>query len=233
MTSISAKVTGTQITLQVNGPLTCGMVGLPIEFAFDETWDGLKKTAVFRSSGLTKDRLNIEKYADQMIAKCKEVSTDFSKIQPGEVVWMSGHIGVYVGDGLAVEATHRWKDGVQRTAVHNIGTIPGYNGRKWTKHGKLPWINYEDVPKLDTTSTGAVKVDPAAKYTRSYVGTYQVKSAIGLKLRTGASTSKKILETMPNGSTVKCYGYHTGSWLFVVSESGKQGFCHKSLLKKV
>ena len=62
MTSISAKVTGTQITLQVNGPLTCGMVGLPIEFTFDETWDGLKKTAVFRASGLTKDRLNIEKH---------------------------------------------------------------------------------------------------------------------------------------------------------------------------
>ena len=170
--------------------------------------------------------------ADQMIARCKDVSTDFSQIQPGEVVWMSGHIGVYIGDGLAVEATHRWKDGVQRTAVHNIGTIPGYNGRKWTKHGKLPWINYEDVPKLDTTSTGAVKVDPAATFTKSFTGTYRVNSVIGLKLRAGASTSKKILETMPNGSTVKCYGYHTGSWLFVVSASGKQGFCHKSLLKK-
>ena len=41
-----------------------------------------------------------------------------------------------------------------------------------------------------------------------------------------------ILETMENGSTVTCYGYHTGSWLYVVSASGKQGFCHKSLLKK-
>ena len=81
--------------------------------------------------------------ADQMIKKCKDVSTDFSNIQAGEAVWMEGHIGVYIGGGLAVECTPKWKDGVQITAVHNIGTKSGYNGRKWTKHGKLPYITYE------------------------------------------------------------------------------------------
>jgi hypothetical protein len=78
-----------------------------------------------------------------MINVCKDVSTDFSRIQPGEVVWIPGHIGVYIGDGLAVEATPAWKDGVQITAVHNIGKKSGYNGRSWTKHGKLPYIAYE------------------------------------------------------------------------------------------
>ena len=43
--------------------------------------------------------------ADSMIKACKEISTDFSKIEIGEAVWMEGHIGVYVGDGLAVECT--------------------------------------------------------------------------------------------------------------------------------
>ena len=56
---------------------------------------------------------------------------------------MPGHIGVYIGDGLAVEATPAWKDGVQITAVYNIGKKSGYNGRSWTKHGKLPYIAYE------------------------------------------------------------------------------------------
>lgn len=171
--------------------------------------------------------------ADQMIARCKDVSTDFSKILVGEVVWIDGHIGVYVGDGLAVECTHRWKDGVQLTAVHNIGKIPGFEGRKWTKHGKLPWISYEDVSYSGTNAPGTIKIDPAADYTKSYTGTYKVNSVIGLKLRAGASTSKKILETMKNGSTVRCYGYHTGSWLYVVSESGLAGFCHKSLLRRI
>lgn len=81
--------------------------------------------------------------ADSMIKMCKEVSEDFSAISVGEAVWIPGHIGIYVGDGMAVECTHRWYDGVQLTAVHNLGGIPGMNGRSWQKHGKLPWIAYD------------------------------------------------------------------------------------------
>lgn len=81
--------------------------------------------------------------ADSMMKVCKEVSEDFSAIAVGEAVWIPGHIGIYVGDGMAVECTHRWFDGVQLTAVHNIAPIPGMNGRSWQKHGKLPWISYD------------------------------------------------------------------------------------------
>lgn len=80
---------------------------------------------------------------DGMISACKEVNTDFKKIAVGEVVWNPGHIGVYIGGGLVAECTPAWKDGVQITAVHNIGKKDGYNGRTWTKHGKLPWVAYE------------------------------------------------------------------------------------------
>ena len=82
-----------------------------------------------------------------MINACKNVTTDFTKIEVGEVVWIKGHIGVYIGDGLAVECTPKWKDGVQITAVHNVGRKSGYNGRNWTKHGKLPYITYVEPPK--------------------------------------------------------------------------------------
>ena len=80
--------------------------------------------------------------ADTMISKCSNVSTDFSNIEIGEAVWIKGHIGVYIGDGLAVECIAKWDDGVQITAVSNIGKKSGYNSRKWTKHGKLPYIEY-------------------------------------------------------------------------------------------
>lgn len=80
--------------------------------------------------------------ADSIMAACEDFSTNFSNILPGEVVWKPGHIGIYIGDGLAVECTYRWEDGVQVTAVENINTKPGYNGRTWTRHGKLPWIAY-------------------------------------------------------------------------------------------
>lgn len=82
--------------------------------------------------------------ADGMISICSDVSTDFSGIVPGAAVWMSGHIGVYVGDGLAVECTPSWKNGVQITAVANIGKKSGYNARTWKKWGKIPYVTYEE-----------------------------------------------------------------------------------------
>lgn len=80
--------------------------------------------------------------ADTMARSCEGLSTDFSTIQPGEAVWTDGHIGIYIGNGLAVEATPKWADRVQITAVLNIGAKPGYNGRRWKKHGRLPYITY-------------------------------------------------------------------------------------------
>ncbi len=85
----------------------------------------------------------------RMIELCRQVSTDFYRVEPGEMLWMKGHMGIYVGDGLAVECTPAWKDGVQITAVHNMGKKDGYKGRTWTKHGKLPWIRYSDAYKLN------------------------------------------------------------------------------------
>lgn len=87
-----------------------------------------------------------------MIAKCSDVSTDFSNIIPGEMLWLDGHAGIYIGNGLAIECTPKWADGVQKTAVSNIGTKKGYNSRKWTKHGKLPWIDYSAVIPQPTPS---------------------------------------------------------------------------------
>lgn len=83
---------------------------------------------------------------DSMMNKCKNISTDFSSIMVGEAVGIEGHIGVYVGDGLVIECTPKWDDGVQYTACLNIGSVSGYNGRKWTRHGKLPYVTYEGDP---------------------------------------------------------------------------------------
>ena len=80
--------------------------------------------------------------ADTIMNYCTDVSKDFSNIQIGEVVHMLGHIGIYIGDGLAVECTPIWKDGVQITAVGNVGAKNGYNKRTWTNHGKLNFIEY-------------------------------------------------------------------------------------------
>lgn len=79
---------------------------------------------------------------EQIIGVCSDVSTDFGKIAVGELLWMKGHVGIYIGDGLCVECTPAWMNRVQITAVHNIGRKSGYNGRIWSKHGKLPYVAY-------------------------------------------------------------------------------------------
>jgi len=88
--------------------------------------------------------------ADQMITKCKDVSTDFSKISVGELLWMSGHVGIYIGNGQAVECTPSWKNGVQITSVLNI---KAGSGHKWTKHGKLPYVTYDSKTETATPNT--------------------------------------------------------------------------------
>lgn len=101
-------------------------------------WNGDKSKphggAVYKSNGVP----DIDEY--NMINQCSEISFDFSNITVGEAVWMPGHIGVYIGDGLVVEASPAWKDGVQITACNCSKN--GYNRRDWVKHGKLPYIDY-------------------------------------------------------------------------------------------
>lgn len=66
--------------------------------------------------------------ADSMIKVCSGVSTNFSSIVPGEAVWMEGHIGVYVGDGLASNAlrngTTRFRSPLSATSVRSPATTP-------------------------------------------------------------------------------------------------------------
>lgn len=153
--------------------------------------------------------------ADNMITKCSGISTDFSKIVPGEAVWMPGHIGVYIGDGLAVECTPKWDNKVQITACNC--SKAGYNRRNWTKHGKLPYIEYvSETPAAkpgtaDTKPSGNEVVyvvksgDTLIGIAKKYGTTYKVLAAynginnpniirVGQKIKipgTSVATSKK------------------------------------------
>ena len=178
--------------------------------------------------------------ANAMIELCEDVTTDFSNIQVGEAVWCKGHIGVYIGDGLAVESTPAWKNKVQITAVKNIGAKAGYNARQWTKHGKLPWIEYDVVEKSKKPATKKKKVKatgrPKAKDAK-LAGTY--KTSADLHLRDDANTKAKSLYVLPKGTEVKNYGYYTLSgttkWLWIqtiIDGVTYTGFSSGKYLKK-
>lgn len=82
---------------------------------------------------------------------CYDKSNNFSNVQPGELVWMDGHIGVAITNKLAVECTPIWKDGVQITAMNC--NVAGYNRRNWTSHGKCKFVDYSAAPKPEPTPT--------------------------------------------------------------------------------
>lgn len=78
----------------------------------------------------------------------------------------------------------------------------------------------------------ADKVDYAASFNKAKAGTYRVTAGSGLNMRRGASTEKAIIDTLPAGALVSCYGYYTGEWLYIKAESGAVGFCHGDYLEK-
>lgn len=128
-------------------------------------WEGnANKTyggAMYQSNGVP------DISADTMISKCTDTSNSrWDKLRIGEALWLKGHIGIYVGNGLAVECSPRWENKVQITAVANIGNKKGYNSRTWTKHGKLPYVDYADsVDNTDSVNNTSKKknIDEIAK----------------------------------------------------------------------
>lgn len=79
---------------------------------------------------------------DSMIAMCPNSTHDFEGIVPGAMLWIPGHAGIYIGRGLAIEATAAWGSKVQITAVRNILETDKLPGRMWMRWGKLPWVDY-------------------------------------------------------------------------------------------
>lgn len=79
---------------------------------------------------------------------CTDVSKDFSMIQEGEVLYMTGHVAIYIGAGMAVECTSKWTNGCLISEVTNCGINTGLPyKRKWLKHAKLPFVQYAEEPK--------------------------------------------------------------------------------------
>ena len=120
--------------------------------------------------------------ANTIITKCTNVSTDFSKIVPGTLVWMQGHVGVYIGDGQCIECTTSWTNKVLQSALKNNG-VKGQFERNWTKWGLLPYVDYSDQTTSKPVAPApapAVKPDIStpSEYYPVYTGTSSSLDAI-------------------------------------------------------
>ena len=165
-------------------------------------WDGsANKTyggATYASNGVP------DIGADAMISKCAGLSTDFSNIEVGEAVWVTGHIGVYIGDGLVVECTPAWKNCVQITALKNTGGKSGYNSRTWTKHGKLPYVEYEKTttpatkPTTPTTQGTEYAIGDLVQFTGCLQYTSSYKSGVAKGCKAGVAKVTAISKGNPH-----------------------------------
>lgn len=94
---------------------------------------------------------------ETMIAKCSNVSSDFSNLKVGELLWMQGHVGYYIGNGEVIEATTAFGGGVVQSKINAKGQRLNYKtganaGPDWKKHGLMPWIEYDNEPQPQPSS---------------------------------------------------------------------------------
>lgn len=140
-----------------------------------------------------------------MRKRCTHRSKDFSTIVPGCLLFTIGHVGIYIGGGLAIEATPKWRDGVQITAITNIGKKAGYNNRKWREHGRLPWIDYSDVikPKPKPEPESKLEPEPAGGDSGIKTAVVEITATIGLNVRSGPGTNYKRIKTLKRRTIIE------------------------------
>lgn len=164
--------------------------------------------AVYKSNGVP------DFGTEAMLNYCTNVSSKFDAIPKGAVLWRSGHVGIYIGDGLAVECTPSWADCVQITAVKNIEAKADYNAREWTKWGKLEWIDYHK--KSDVIAEDGVWGKATTTYTQKYLGT----------------TADGIVSNQPTANKKYLPAVSTNSWKFVLL-AGKGSAMVRALQKLI
>ena len=109
--------------------------------------------AIYGSNGVYDDS------TEQIINRCYNVSSDFSKIDIGELLWLDGHVGIYIGNNEVIECTAGWSGGVLYSKIGRNGerTRNGVQIYSWKKHGKLPYIEYlKEQPVIEPDYTGTI-----------------------------------------------------------------------------
>ena len=99
-----------------------------------------------------------DKSANGMYNACKERGTLATMPDlAGVLVFMNGHVGVYIGGGYVIEA-RGFSSGVVKTKLA---------GRGWTKWGKCPYITYTAKATVEKETTSSTKKPTANKTTAS------------------------------------------------------------------
>lgn len=170
---------------------------------------GLIKGYLWSDTPTSKPKYNAKQdvSANGMYNACK-IKGNIKSIpdEPGVLVFMDGHVGVYIGNGYVIEARGH-KYGVVKTKLA---------GRGWARWGKCPWIKYAEVviddgnnlsyyPKYKGLSISivdalsSVGVKDVSKAHRA-----KIAKVNGIKNYTGtAAQNLRLLKLLKNGKLIK------------------------------
>ena len=144
---------------------------------------------------------------------------------------IQGHVGVYIGNGEAVECTlGSYGDGIVKTKV---------KGRGWTHWLQMPEIAYSDkkTEPANPSKESSNAVKPAEPPATSEYITMTVQPSIGLWLQNSdkAWNSSTRICCMPKGAKVQMFKNsekRLGNYTCVkVMYGSKAGYCAKDYLK--
>lgn len=136
--------------------------------------------------------------ANGMLNKCKEKGSISTLPEiPGVLVFMKGHVGVYIGKGKVIEA-RGFNYGVVETALED---------RKWTSWGKCPWITYPGnicFEACDSEETSIVDALKKAGVNSGFANRKKIAIANGISDYSGlAKQNIELLNLMKKGKLIK------------------------------
>lgn len=177
------------------------------EYAFDCV--GLIKSYIWGGYGKVKYNSKQDVSANSMYNKAK-VKGDISKIPevPGVLVWMSGHIGIYIGNGYVIECTPATKFAKQN---HKGGGVckTKLSDRKWKKWCECPFITYTKATvkyykKCSSKETSIVDALKSIGVNSSFSYRSKIAKANGIKAYVGLpSQNVKMLNLLKQGKLIK------------------------------
>lgn len=201
---------------------------------YTDSWCATFVSAMAIKCGLT-DIIPTECSCQRMIALFQKLGAwqenDAYTPKPGDIIF-------YDWDDSGTGNNTGWSDHVGIVESVSGSTIKVIEGNMSDAVGRRSlkvngrYIRGYGVPKFKETASSE-KVE-AAKY-RDAALTGKYKTTAALNMRTGAGTDNKIMQTIPKGESVQCYGYYNTAggtkWLYVVY-NGKSGYCSSKYLKK-
>ena len=165
---------------------------------------------------------------------CDNKSSDFSKLQPGEIVHMKGHVGAYIGNGKVIEATAAWTKNVLLSDINSDGTrsYKGKKGGKWTGHGFSPYIDYSGEMPIPTWTPGKYKLlyQKCIRKTHKITPTNLVRAENCTALTKKSLVSQTGIARLKKGTIITCtniydengriWGSYGNCWVVICNQDG-------------